>query len=448
MTETLSDLTAHLIDAARKAGADAADAIAVQSAALSADVLQGQLEHVERAEALDIGLRVFVGQRQANVSAGQGDAATLRDMAARAVAMAREAPLDPALGLADPSQLCAVTDVSTLELADPGDAPDAAMLEADARRAEAAAGAVDGISQVQSSAAGHSRSDIALAASNGFAAQYARTSRYISAVAITGQGTGMERDHAGESRVFAGDLPSPEYVGQLAAERTVARAGARKPPTGPAPVIFDERVSGTLIGHLLAAIDGNAVVRGGTWLRDALGQPVLPDALSLVEDPHRVRIAASRLFDAEGLATGRRNIVADGVLTGWTLDLTTGRKLSMPSTASASRGTTGGPFPTVGNLALTPGTATRAELIQDIGTGLLVTSLIGASINPTTGDYSRGASGFWIEGGEVRYPVNECTIAGNLRDMLRTLIPANDGRPELSRVIPSLLVQGLTIAGA
>ncbi|NKB26310.1 MAG: TldD/PmbA family protein [Rhodobacteraceae bacterium] len=448
MTDTLFDLTGQLIAAAKKAGADAADAIAVQSAALSADVLNGVLEHVERSEALDIGLRVFVGQRQANISAGKGDAATLEDMAARAVAMAREAPQDAAVGLADPEQLTSDTDATALELADPGAAPDAATLETDARRAEAAAAMIDGVSQVQSASAGYSRSDIALAATNGFAARYARTNRSVSAVAITGEGTGMERDYAGESRVFAADLPSPEQVGTQAGERTIARAGARKPPTGPAPVLFDERISGTLIGHLLAAVDGAAVVRGGTWARDALDQPVLPDALTLTETPHRPRIAQSRLFDAEGLATADRKIIDAGILTGWTLDLSTGHKLGMPSTANASRGTGGAPFPMVGNLTLTPGDATRADLIRDMGTGLLVTSLIGASINPTTGDYSRGASGFWVEGGQIQYPVNECTIAGNLRDMLRSLIAADDGRPELSRVIPSLLVAGLTIAGA
>ena len=230
MTDTLFDLTGQLIAAAKKAGADAADAIAVQSAALSADVLNGVLEHVERSEALDIGLRVFVGQRQANISAGKGDAATLEDMAARAVAMAREAPQDAAVGLADPEQLTSDTDATALELADPGAAPDAATLETDARRAEAAAAMIDGVSQVQSASAGYSRSDIALAATNGFAARYARTNRSVSAVAITGEGTGMERDYAGESRVFAADLPSPEQVGTQAGERTIARAGARKPP--------------------------------------------------------------------------------------------------------------------------------------------------------------------------------------------------------------------------
>jgi PmbA protein len=228
----------------------------------------------------------------------------------------------------------------------------------------------------------------------------------------------------------------------------VARAGARKPPTGAVPVLYDERVSGTLIMHLLMAINGSAVARGGSWLRGALGQPVLPDGLSLVEDPHRKRIAMSRRFDGEGLPTAKRRIVDDGELTGWTLDLATARKLGMESTANASRGTAGPPSPMAGNMWLTHGTSSREDLIRDMGRGLLVTSLIGASINPTTGDYSRGASGFWVEGGEIQYPVNECTIAGNLRDMLRTVLPANDGRPELSRVIPSLLVEGLTLAGA
>ena len=218
---------------------------------------------------------------------------------------------------------------------------------------------------MQSSSASQSRTDYALAASNGFAANYSRTSHSVSAVAITGEGTGMERDHNGESRVFAADLPAPEDIGRIAGERTVARAGACKPPTGPVPVIYDERVSGTLIMHLLMAINGSAVARGGTWLRDALGQPVLPEGLSLIEDPHRKRIAMSRRFDAEGLPTAKRNIVDAGVLTGWTLDLSTARKLGMESTGNASRGTAGPPSPMAGNMRLTPGTASREATRHD-----------------------------------------------------------------------------------
>ncbi|WP_085047216.1 TldD/PmbA family protein, partial [Brevirhabdus pacifica] len=312
---------------------------------------------------------------------------------------------------------------------------------------EAAALEVPGISKIDTASAAYGARRLHLAATNGFSGGYSRTDRALSCVAITGEGTGMERDYAGEVRIFQSDLPSPEEIGRLAAERTIARAGARQPGTGTYPVLFDERVSGSLIGHLLAAINGSAIVRGSSWLRDAMDQPVLPDALSLVEDPHRPRVGGSRPFDGEGLPTARRAIVEDGVLRGWTLDLSSARKLGLASSANASRGVSSPPSPSAGNVTLTPGSHSRDDLVAQMGTGLLVTSMIGSSINPNTGDYSRGASGFWVENGEIAYPVNECTIAGNLRTMLRGIIPANDARQYLGRVVPSLLVEGMTLAG-
>ncbi len=448
MTDRLDSLTAQLLEAARAAGAEQADALAVEGTSVSIDVLGGKLEHAERSEGIDIGLRVLIGQRQASVSASDTSRDTIATMAERAVAMAREAPEDPYVGLADPAQLARDCDIDALALADPSDEPAAAELEDHARRAEAAALAVQGVDQVQSASAGYGRQNLHLAASNGFSGGYGRSSRATSAVAITGTGANMERDYCGESRVFQADLPSPEDIGTRAGERTVARAGARKPPTGHFPVLFDERISSSLIGHLLVAINGSTIVRGGSWLRDALGQQVLPEALSLTEDPHRPRISGSRPFDGEGLPTGSRLIVDQGVLTGWTLDLATARKLGMQSTANAARGTSSPPSPSISNVTLTPGDRTREALLSDMGTGLLVTSLIGSSINPTTGDYSRGAAGFWVENGQITYPVNECTIAGNLRDMLKTIVPANDAKPHHCRMVPSLLVEGLTLAGA
>jgi PmbA protein len=267
-------------------------------------------------------------------------------------------------------------------------------------------------------------------------------------VAFTGEGTAMERDWAAEGRTFAADMPEAEGIGRLAAERALMRAGAVKPRTGTFPVLFDERVASSLIGHLLSAANGMAVARGATWLRKALGQQVLPKGLNVIEDPHRPRIAASRPFDGEGLPTQRRMIVEDGILMGWTLDLATARKLGMASTANASRGVSSPPSPATGNIDLTPGTASRADLIAQMGTGLLVTSMIGSTINPTTGDYSRGAAGFWVENGQISHPVNECTIAGNLRDMLLRIIPANDARAHLSTRVPSILMDGMTLAGA
>ncbi len=448
MTQSLSDLSDQILQAAKRAGADAADAIAVDGTSISITVRDGALEQAERSEGIDIGLRVFVGNRQACVSSSDTKPETLIQMAERAVAMAKEAPEDPHVGLADPSQLARNTATEALELCDPSYEPDPAALQEDATRAEAAALRNPGVSQVQSASAGYGRRRIHLAATNGFSAGYARSDRGLSCVAISGTGTGMERDYDYDSRVFQADLRDAEEIGRIAAERAVERAGAKRPRTGAYPVLFDERVASTLIGSLLQASNGSMIARGSSWLRDAIGQQVLPKGLSIIEDPHRVRVTGSKLFDAEGLATTRRAIVEDGVLTGWTLDLATGRKLGMPSTANAARGTGSPPSPSLTNVALTQGQKSRDDLIREMGTGLLVTSMIGSTINPNTGDYSRGAAGFWVENGEIAYPVNECTVAGNLREMLLTIQPANDGREHLSRVVPSLLVEGLTLAGA
>ncbi|PYF11889.1 PmbA protein [Rhodobacter viridis] len=448
MPPVLADLTDALLSAARKAGAEAADAIAVDGRAVSIDVRGGVLEQAERSEGLEIGLRVLIGGRQACVSASDISARTMTDMAERAVAMAREAPEDPHAGLADPAQLARDWDAAALELADPGAEPSATALETDAREAEAAALAVKGVSQVQSASASWSKRLLHMAGTNGFSGGYARTSRSTSAVAIAGEGEAMERDWASEARIFGADLPSATSIGAQAGERAIARLGPVRPKTGSFPVLLDERVAASLIGHLLSAINGTAIARGASWLRDGLHAEVLPKGISLIEDPFRRRISGSRPFDAEGLPPARRAIVEDGVLTGWVLDLATARKLGMQSTGNASRGTSTPPSPAAGNVALSQGTKSREDLIRDMGTGLLVTSFIGATINPTTGDYSRGAAGYWVENGQISHVVNECTVAGNLREMLRRIIPANDARGHLSHVVPSLLLEGLTIAGA
>ncbi len=447
MTQSLSDLSSQILQAAKQAGADAADAIAVDGTSISITVRAGALEQAERSEGIDIGLRVFVGKRQACVSSSDTKPQTLVQMAERAVAMAKEAPEDPHAGLADPSQLTTSIDTAALELFDPSDEPDPATLQDDAARAEAAALRNPGVSQVQSASAGYGRRRIHLAASNGFSAGYARSDRGLSCVAISGTGSGMERDYDYDSRVFQAELRDADEIGRIAAERAVERIGAKKPRTGAYPVLFDERVASALIGSLLQATNGMMIARGSSWLRNAMGEQVLPKGLSIIEDPHRARVTGSRLFDAEGLATAKRAIVDDGILKGWTLDLATGRKLGLPSTANAARGTGSPPSPNLTNIALTQGDKSRDALIREMGTGLLVTSMIGSTINPNTGDYSRGAAGFWVENGEITYPVNECTVAGNLRDMLKTIVPANDGRMHLSRVVPSLLVEGLTLAG-
>ncbi|WP_137701154.1 TldD/PmbA family protein [Marimonas lutisalis] len=448
MSQSLEHLTQALLDAAQKAGADAADAMAVDGRSISIDVRAGQLEQAERAEGTDLGLRVFVGQRQAMVSSSDIRPETMMAMAERAVAMAREAPEDPYIGLADPDQLVRDWDVAALELADPAPEPDPAELEDQARAAEAAALAVKGVSQVQSASTGYSSRRVHLAATNGFSGGYARTDRSLYAVAIAGEGSAMERDHDGDSRIFQADLRGAQEIGQTAGERAVAMLGAKKPPTGAYPVLFDERISSSLVGHLLGAVNGAAIARGASFLREDLGNRILPEGLSIIEDPHRPRATGSRPFDAEGLPTRKRAVVENGVLMGWTLDLANARKLGMESTANAARGIGSAPSPSTWNVALTQSDKSRADLLAEMGTGLLVTSLIGSTINPNTGDYSRGASGFWVENGQITYPVNECTIAGNLREMFAGMQTANDARPWLSRVVPSILIEGLTLAGS
>ncbi len=447
MTPSLRDLTQSLLDEAKKAGADSADAVAVAGRSLSITLRAGELEQAERSETIEIGLRVLLGNRQACVSASDISGRTRQELAERAVAMAREAPEDRFVGLAEPSQLAQTYDLNALDLIDTSADPVAAELQADAQRAEAAAMSHGGIVQCETGA-GWGSQEVSIAASNGFAGGYGRSSRSTSLVAFTGSGTGMERDWAGESRIYSADMPPPEEIGHKAAERTLERRGAVKPPTGTYAVLYDERVASSLIGHLLQAVNGSSIARGSSWARDLLGLQVLPKGFCLIEDPLRPRISSSRPFDAEGLPTRRRLIVDDGVLTGWTLDLGTGRRLGMASTGNASRGTSAPPSPSTTNIDLTLGTDSRAALIAGMGTGLLVTSMIGSTINATTGDYSRGASGFWVENGEIRHPVNECTIAGNLRDMLKRMVPANDIRAHLATRVPSILIEGMTLAGS
>ncbi|PZQ52131.1 MAG: modulator protein [Rhodovulum sulfidophilum] len=445
--QDLQRLAEAMLDAARRAGADAADAVAAAGESLSIEVRDGALEQAERSEGVDIGLRVLVGQRQACVASSDVRPETIAAMAERAVAMAREAPEDPYCGLAEPGEFATEWDLAALDLVDQVHVPTPEDLRAAALTAEAAARAVPGVSRMDTTGASWGLSHFHLATSAGFSGGYGRTGHGLQVVAIQGEGLAMERDYAYDSRSHFADMEDPAAIGRRAGERAVARKGAKKPPTGGFPVLFDERVAQSLIGHLVQAANGASVARGSSWLREAMDERVLPEGMDLVEDPLRPRIGGSRPFDGEGIAARRRVIVADGILRSWTLDLATGRQLGLPTTGNAQRGTSAPPSPGIGNLTLTPGTATRDELVAAMGTGLIVTSLIGASINPTTGDYSRGAGGFWVEQGEIVHAVNECTIAGSLREMLGSLIAANDGREHLSRVVPSLLVEGLTIAG-
>ncbi len=442
----LQDLADALIAAARAAGADAADAMAVSGDEITVSVRGGALEEAERSEGVEFGVRAFVGRRQACVSASDPRAETLRILAERAVAMAREAPEDPHCGLLDPADLGEPVDLAALELDDPAPPPAPEALAEMARRGEAGALAVRGVAQADSAAAGWRRGTVALAASNGFRGGYARTSASLSVSAVAGSGTGMEADYDFAARRSVGELPDPEAIGRSAGARAVERLGPRKAPAGAVPVIFDRRVAPSLIGHLLGAANGASVARGSSWLAGRMGEAVLPDWAQVFEDPLLPRGPASRPFDGEGVASRAQPIVVDGVLARWLLDGASARQLGLRTTGNARRGVSSPPGPGASNVRLAPGARSREALIGSVSRGLLVTSLLGASVNPTTGAYSRGAAGFWIEGGAIAYPVAEATIAGSLPDFLRRIEAADDPDLTMAMAVPTLLVDGLVVA--
>ncbi|CAA9254277.1 MAG: TldE protein, part of TldE/TldD proteolytic complex [uncultured Craurococcus sp.] len=439
-----AELLQDLVAAARRAGADAADALLVASASLSVQRRLGRIEQLERAEGFDLGLRVFLGQRQAIVSSTDPSPRGFQALAERAVAMAKVVPEDPFAGLPDaPDGLIA----SALELEDPSE-PSAEALIARCAAAEDAALAIAGVTNSEGADAGFSRYTIALAASNGFAGEYARTSHSISATALAGQGTGMERDYDYSSAVFLADLEDAAAIGRRAGEKAVARLNPTRPKTARIPVVYDPRVATSLLGHLAGAINGAAVARGTSFLRDRLGQRVMAPGLSVIDDPTRRRGFRSRPFDGEGMQGIRRAIVEDGVLTTWILDWRSARQLGMASTGHASRGTGGPPGPAPTNLYLAAGTLTPTALMADIREGLYVTELIGMGVNGVTGDYSRGAAGFMIRDGALAEPVSEVTIAGNVKDMLLHMTPADDLEFRRGTDSPTVRVEGLTMAGA
>lgn len=443
MTEHLT-LLSDLLARARAAGADAADAVLAVGTSLSVQRRMRRTEHLERSEGRDLGLRVFVGRRSAIVSSTALDPAGFDLLAERAVAMARVVPEDPYGGLAEDA---AAPHLDGLDLADTAE-PGAEALVERAAAAEEAALAVPGINNSEGASAGYGRTEIALVTSAGFAGGYARTSHSVSATALAGQGTDMQRDYDYSSTVHMADLESAEAIGHTAAERAIARLKPRRPRTARVPVVFDPRVASSMIGHLVGAINGASIARGTSFLKDKLGQAVFAPGVQIVDDPRRVRGLRSRPFDGEGVPTARMALVEDGVLTTWLLDSRSARQLGMRSTGHAVRGTGGPPSPGASNLYMAPGTLSPAALMADIGEGLYVTEMMGSAINGLTGDYSRGASGFMIRDGALAEPVAEITVAGNLIEMFRALVPANDLRLRRGVDAPTLRIDGLTMAGA
>lgn len=440
----LSDLAERLVSAAKRAGADAADAIAVRGASLSVDVRDGAVEQSQRAEHDDVGLRVLVGKKQAVVSTSDIKGDGLATLAERAVAMARAAPEDRFAGLAEPNLLART--FPSLDLLDP-DMASVEVLEQRARDAEAAGLAVPGVTKSGGASASSGIGGMVLVTSHGFAGATLSSSHGISMEAIAGDGTGMETDYDYTSALHAADLESAQAIGRSAGERAVKRLNPRKVATRRVPVVFDWRVAGSLVGHVASGANGASVARKTSFLRDKRGERIFAPGIAIIDDPLRQRGLRSRPFDAEGVATRVHKIVDDGVLQNWLLDCATARELNLATNGHAQRGVSSTPSPAASNLHLTAGMRSPGELIGDIKDGFFVTSLIGMGVNMITGDYSRGASGFWIENGELTFPVSEVTIAGRMLDMFKSLEPANDLHFRYGTNAPTLRVEGLTVAG-
>jgi len=433
-----------LIARARKAGADAADAVLVDSAALSVAQRLGKPEKLERAESRDLGLRVFIGKRQAIVSTTDTSPTMLDELIERAIAMARTVPKDPYCGLADAGELA--RKIPGIDLCDT-DEPTTELLKERARAAEESALAVKGVTNSEGADASWSRSAITLAASNGFHGSYARSHHSVSVAVLAGEGTGMERDYDYATAVYGGDLEDAAAVGKRAGERTVKRLNARKAATAKVPIVYDPRVSRGLLNHLAGAINGASIARGTSFLKDKLGQRIFGGDIAIIDDPHRPRGLNSKPFDGEGIANRNRAIVENGVLTTWVLDLRSARQLGLKSTGHAARGTSSPPSPSLTNLYMAAGKMAPEEMIGGIFSGFYVTELMGMGVNGVTGDYSRGAAGFWIEHGEISYPVSEVTIAGSLSDMFLNLTPATDLVFRYGTDAPTIRVDGMMVAG-
>ncbi|MGC9953402.1 MAG: metallopeptidase TldD-related protein [Rhizomicrobium sp.] len=439
------DLLHSLIRAAKAAGADAADALFVDNVSASVSYRLGKLEEVERAESSDLGLRVFVGQRIAFVSSTDFSKDGIAALPDRAVAMAKLAPEDKFACLAPRERLA--KSIPNLDIDDPAE-PSADTLVERARAVEGAAMAVKGITNSEGGGASFGRAAVALATSEGFYGRYAGTHHSIGVAVLAGDGTTMERDYESVSARHAGDLEAAEAVGKRAGERTVARLGPRKIRSQAVPVVFDPRESAGLLGHLTGAISGAAIARGVSFLKDRLGQEVFAPDVTIVDDPHRLRGLRSKPFDGEGVANARMAIVENGVLKTWLLECASAKQLGLQTTGHAARGTGGPPHPSSTNFHMLPGAMTPDELMADIEEGFYVTELMGMGVNGVTGDYSRGATGFWIEKGKIAYPVSEVTIAGNLKDMYRALTPANNLVFRYGTNAPTCRIEGMTVAGA
>lgn len=442
--ETLN-LLEDLLRKAKGAGASSADAVLSDSQSLAVSRRLGKPEALRQSEEAEIGLRVLVGKKQAIVSSSDRSPEALAQMTERAVAMARSVPEDQYAGIADPSEIA--KSFPDLDLYDAAELA-VEKMNAMADTAEGAARAVKGVTNSEGAECTVSRETVYYAASNGFAGAFSSSGFSLSVSVIAGEDTGMETDYDFDSAAFLKDMKDPAIIGKNAGERAVRALNPRKGPTRRLPVVFDRRVSGGLVGSLSGAISGTSVARGTTFLKDKMGEKIFAEGITVVDDPFMKRGLRSHPFDAEGIAPQKRNIIDNGVLTGWLLDLSSARQLKLKTTGNASRSASSPPSPKPSNFYMLAGGKSVEELIGDIEEGFFVTQMMGSGANMVTGDYSRGARGFWIEKGRISYPVSEMTIAGNMKDMWKNLAAANDLEFKTGVDAPTLRIEGMTIAGS
>lgn len=447
--ENSTDILERMIKYSRKHGAEAADGVFFETTSISISQRLGKPEDIERAENSAFGLRVFVRREngetgQANVSTTDFSKEAVEELVQTAIKMARLAPADSSSALAE-SELYP-KEILDLDLLD-NEEPDTGWFKEQCLIAEDTARSVKGITNSEGADASYNRSYIQLITSNGFSGGYGSSYFSVSASVIAGEGTAMERDYDFTSARHREYLKSPEIIGKEAAKRAIARLNPRKVKSCVVPVIFDPRVSKSLISIFTGSISGNAIARGASFLKDSMAKKIFSETVNIIDDPHILRGFSSRPFDMEGVENKKMSLVENGVLKTWLLDIRTANKLKLKTTGHAARGISSLPYPSSSNVYMEAGTITPKELMTDIKSGLYLTQTFGMGVNTITGDYSQGAEGFWIENGEIVYPVSEITVAGNLHEMFMNLTAANDLTFRYSSNAPTVRIENMTVAG-
>ena len=437
-------LMEQLLKMALKGGADNADVIFARGEGQSAECRLGKTESIERSDGSDIGLTIYIGNRTSSVSSSRIDIGSFEKMVERSVAMAKLAPNNPFAGLATSNQIANEWD--EINMLDPYEPSPTELIDR-AKETEDSARSISGVTNSDGAEASWGKTHIAMIASNGFYGELQRSSHSLSVSVIAGSGSNMETDYDYTATAYAEDMRSPEEVGVRAGKRAISRLNSKQSKTGSFPVVYDQRVSKSIAGHIASTVNGSSVARGTSMFQNDLNKKVLNSSINIVDDPKLIKGHGSIPFDGEGLLTFRRNIFKDGVLNGWLLDLASSRQLELPPTGNSRRGVGGPSSPGTSNFMILSGNETPESIRKDIKEGLLITQLIGSSVNMITGDYSRGASGFWIQNGEITYPVSEITVAGNLKKMFMELTPANDLDFSSSVIAPSLRIEEMMIAG-